>query len=465
MGKNTIDKILKATATKKAATIKDTCSHANQTKSVIRLGTDFSGLDGVAYALKSLGIPFSHGFASDTDKRVRRFLRNNHSIKKVYKDVKLRDINTCGGCDLYAAGAPCVDYSTAGKMKGAEGALGMLSKHSIQYIMEHTPKVVLLENVPGLRTVGRAFHASMHRKLKKAGYEIHEDIYNTIDHGLPQHRRRLYVIALRADSVVHPFSPPKPLNRVIRLKSLLDKPNPETDGSKPGLIPDYLPDRAQRVIKKAFKTAKKDKVDLGRTVVCVDHAASDRPVGGCADCDPPCKSLVHSACPLLAAHPTGANMLFLPRAGSASANRRLRCNKRTLQQDAGWHTPRFTSCPAALLLDFGRRFAHHTYGYMCCVTKSRGHNRGYWNSLRSRRFSFSELARVQGYNMDEFNMNNIPPSAIGSMIGNTMSACVLERITPRALCSTGLVDKLRRDEWAAATAQLGSRRLQTAVAL
>ncbi len=65
-----------------------------------------------------------------------------------------------------------------------------------QCVEVHRPKVVLVENVPEMRawTLYPAWRAS----FEALGYALAEHVIDAADHGVPQHRRRLYVVATRS---------------------------------------------------------------------------------------------------------------------------------------------------------------------------------------------------------------------------------------------------------------------------
>ena len=77
---------------------------------------------------------------------------------------------------------------------------------------------------------------------------------------------------------------------------------------------------------------------------------------------------------------------------------------------------------------------------------------GYWNSVRGRPFSLHELARSQGFREDfvaDCFRVGLFKTSIGSIIGNTMSKNILQRLLPRALYAVGLGgdQPLVQDAW------------------
>ena len=104
--------------------------------------------------------------------------------------------------DMLVGGFPCQDYSVskpAPMAKGIEGKKGVLW-WSIQRMVElKRPKYVLLENVDRLLKSptaqrGRDF-AIMLTCLAQMGYAAEWMVVNAADYGMPQRRRRVYVLA------------------------------------------------------------------------------------------------------------------------------------------------------------------------------------------------------------------------------------------------------------------------------
>jgi len=63
------------------------------------------------------------------------------------------------------------------------------------------------------------------KKLEANGlYKVHHSILNTSDFDIPQSRKRLYIVGVRKDTMVHPFQFPKPVKPKKVLEDfLLDK--------------------------------------------------------------------------------------------------------------------------------------------------------------------------------------------------------------------------------------------------
>lgn len=104
--------------------------------------------------------------------------------------------------DLLVGGFPCQDYSVAktlDKAKGLQGKKGVLWWEIHRIIEDKKPKHVLLENVDRLlkspvNQRGRDF-AVMLACLSELGYVVEWRVINAAEYGMPQRRRRVFILA------------------------------------------------------------------------------------------------------------------------------------------------------------------------------------------------------------------------------------------------------------------------------
>ena len=91
-------------------------------KIILSYGSDFSGKDAPAHALKRLGVRAKHTFASDTNKHCKTYMLNTFAPAIFYDDVTLRNHAATPAVDLYVFGAPCQPFSSNGKGLGRQDA-------------------------------------------------------------------------------------------------------------------------------------------------------------------------------------------------------------------------------------------------------------------------------------------------------------------------------------------------------
>ena len=98
--------------------------------------------------------------------------------------------------DILLAGFPCQPFSSIGKRQGFEHPTqGTLFYDVVRIIKFHRPRAFLLENVKGLinHDEGRTWKV-IQETLNELDYEIHAQILDAADYGVPQHRERIYIV-------------------------------------------------------------------------------------------------------------------------------------------------------------------------------------------------------------------------------------------------------------------------------
>lgn len=132
-----------------------------------------------------------------------------------YPDVRFLDGNDYKGqVDLLVGGSPCQSFSSVGFKGGLEDVRGTLFYEYARIVEETQPKVFIYENVRGLTTHD---NGKTWKKMKKVftetlHYRISEpQVLNAADYGIPQSRRRLFVIGIREDIKSSDFVYPTPL--------------------------------------------------------------------------------------------------------------------------------------------------------------------------------------------------------------------------------------------------------------
>ena len=132
--------------------------------------------------------------------------------------------------DLYVCGFPCQPYSVAGQMLGIDdGRSAEILPHVVDVITTLKPRAFILENVPAMcESFGLLFDAMVHALRHIDGqprlplYEVHWTRLDTSVHGgVPQSRRRVYIVGIQSSQIQLPFAWPTPLPTAA-IKSFLD---------------------------------------------------------------------------------------------------------------------------------------------------------------------------------------------------------------------------------------------------
>lgn len=236
---------------------------------MIRLATLFSGIGSIEQALDRINIPHEIVFACDNGdveidynheeefNKIRNMKsklekkkyvddlyssksRKQNYVKKSYlanygnkisKDDFHLDINLLDGTDykdkvdLLVGGSPCQSFSTVGFKGGLEDARGTLFYEYARIVKEVNPKVFIYENVRGLTTHDKGNTWNIIKGIfKSLNYTITEpQILNAADYGIPQNRRRVFVVGIRNDlKVKKQFEYPEPIELKFSMKQFLE---------------------------------------------------------------------------------------------------------------------------------------------------------------------------------------------------------------------------------------------------
>lgn len=112
----------------------------------------------------------------------------------------------CGELDFLIGGPPCQGFSPSGK-RWLEDNRNKLMAHFVTAAHEIAPKCVIIENVP---TALSAWQKLFSEEIQEAfsGYIVKTAVLNASQFGIPQMRKRAFVVALRADLRISAFDFP-----------------------------------------------------------------------------------------------------------------------------------------------------------------------------------------------------------------------------------------------------------------
>jgi DNA (cytosine-5)-methyltransferase 1 len=118
-----------------------------------------------------------------------------------------------GECDLVIGGPPCQGFSSHRlKQAGVDDPRNDLLIRYFQFVEALRPAAFLVENVPGMLW-SRHFNyvEAFYSLASKAGYVARPPlVLNARDYGVPQNRRRVFILATRRDLRLEPVWPPPP---------------------------------------------------------------------------------------------------------------------------------------------------------------------------------------------------------------------------------------------------------------
>lgn len=209
----------------------------------IKVATIFSGIGAIEFALKRMHIDHELVFACDNGERdvsydidkereeikklsskdkKRKYVddlydklttKKNYveqsylaNYPKITKDKYYQDVVLLDGkdyeneVDLFVGGSPCQSFSSVGFQGGLEDARGTLFYEFARLVQEIQPKVFIYENVRNLlKHDGGKTWKVIKGIFDHLGYDYRYDVLNASDYGIPQTRRRLFVVGFRRD--------------------------------------------------------------------------------------------------------------------------------------------------------------------------------------------------------------------------------------------------------------------------
>jgi DNA (cytosine-5)-methyltransferase 1 len=155
----------------------------------------FAGLGGFHKALHELG--HKCVFVSELDPSLRNLYTKNWGIE-VEGDIKKiveKNIEIIPPHDILCAGFPCQPFSKAGKQLGRDDKRGNLFDEIAKILEFRSPKYFILENVPFIaKHDNEETWNFIHQKLESLGYTVDHKIYSPQDFGIPQHRKRIFIV-------------------------------------------------------------------------------------------------------------------------------------------------------------------------------------------------------------------------------------------------------------------------------
>ena len=221
---------------------------------------------------------------------VQKTYQANYSIdpNHFHQDIRFLDGRDYHGqVDLLVGGSPCQAFSTVGAQSGLNDTRGTLFYEFARIVQEVQPRVFIFENVRGLTTHdnGNTWRVIQHIFRDELHYDISEpQLLNASDYGIPQTRRRVFVVGIRRGETYQPFNYPAPQPLAFTMQDFLE--NNCADGqfgynqdgtiyanAVPG-VPDpkyILSEKVRDYVlcsgTKTFKTSTKTDLPIARTLV------------------------------------------------------------------------------------------------------------------------------------------------------------------------------------------------------
>ena len=165
----------------------------------------FCGIGSFHYSFQKLG--FKCIMASDIYKPALENYKQNYKQNynmDIMGDICEIDPSKLEAYDILCAGFPCQPFSQAGLGKGFEDKRGTMFGQAMRFVKTNTPKIVVLENVQALlnHDKGKSF-IKIKTELEEEGYTVVYKVLKCSDYGIPQMRKRLFIVGFKNIEVTH----------------------------------------------------------------------------------------------------------------------------------------------------------------------------------------------------------------------------------------------------------------------
>ncbi|WP_230402846.1 DNA cytosine methyltransferase [Plesiomonas shigelloides] len=165
----------------------------------------FSGAGGLSCGLSMAG--FEPILANElVDAHAATYKLNHPNTKVIIGDVRQvsesdlkKTLNLKKGeLDLLAGGPPCQGFSVNAPIRDLDDERNHLFKDFLRVAKELLPKAVLIENVPGIVSLGKGTVVEqIYKELESLGYNVDHKILFAGHYGIPQTRFRTIIIGIR----------------------------------------------------------------------------------------------------------------------------------------------------------------------------------------------------------------------------------------------------------------------------
>lgn len=192
----------------------------------------FSGIGAFEKALKNIEIEYELVGFSEIDKYAIKSYCAIHDVNESLNlgDVTKVDSSNIENFDLLVGGSPCQNISimrkTAVENRIPEGLLGDESKLFFDYVRilnNKLPKYFVFENVRNLLSSNNGEDFETVKELLGENYNIYYKLLNSSDYGVPQTRRRIFIVGKRKDLGNFNYEFPNSIELKITAQDLLEK--------------------------------------------------------------------------------------------------------------------------------------------------------------------------------------------------------------------------------------------------
>lgn len=204
----------------------------------------FAGMGGIRkgfeLACESMKLESECVFTSEIKPHAVEILKQNNSCEKIHGDITKINEKDIPDFDFLLAGFPCQAFSSAGKRLGFLDTRGTLYFEVERILKEKKPKGFILENVEGLVThdrkdkkspIGQTLSTIL-QSLENLGYKVEWKVLNSKYFGVPQERKRIYIIGTDRKKPEMNFQ----VGKVKKIKEILESGLPTVNSKIVSLL-------------------------------------------------------------------------------------------------------------------------------------------------------------------------------------------------------------------------------------
>ncbi len=184
----------------------------------------FAGVGGLSHGFKQEG--FEVVLANEIDKSIATAYEKNHpGTKMINEDITALPLESVfgqyiGNVDVIIGGPPCQGFSQKGSRKLLDDDRNFLFEYYYKVVKLVRPTYFVMENVPNLLTSGKGiFKDEIYRLFGEIGYKLDSAILNAYEFGVPQTRRRAFILGKLTNQVGVLL--PKSVNKRITIEEAI----------------------------------------------------------------------------------------------------------------------------------------------------------------------------------------------------------------------------------------------------
>lgn len=175
----------------------------------------FAGVGGLSLGFEMAG--FKTVLANEYDVSIAEsYKKNRPYTKMIIADITKLPLEETfreyvDKIDVVIGGPPCQGFSQKGQRKTINDERNFLFRYFYNVVSYVKPTYFLMENVPNLLTAEKGyFKAEIEQLFDDLGYTLNADVLNAADYGVPQSRRRAFILGTKKKEVL---KLPEPLEK------------------------------------------------------------------------------------------------------------------------------------------------------------------------------------------------------------------------------------------------------------